>query len=355
MSSAARASAITAPPKPRVVSALSSMSARTSRSTSSGGGCRSVTSTARPRPPRPLSSASRPATQPPLALPGGPAKRVGTTRLTASVVLSRRGGRDLEVGDQPGVRRLPVVGAQHRRRVDGHEELPRTQAGVALDQRAAVLRDPDRRAEQCLGGGCAEADDDVGVDDPQLLDQPRAAGRDVPQLRRLVDPSLAGPGLGELEVLHRIRPVGDGAVDAGLVDGLDQQPPGRPDERGALLVLDVPRLLADEDEPGVARAGREHRLGGRLPQLAAPAAGGGGPEPVEVGTRRHEVLRCHGVHSAPSGAGRSPTSLCPCALSATRRRAPSVRRYRACRWWEVPRVRWAGRTRMTAGARECPA
>ena len=63
---------------------------------------------------------------------------------------------------------------------------------------------------------------------------------------------------------------------------------GRTDERSALLVLDVARLLTDEHEPGVRRSLSEHRLGRVLVERAPGAAGRRRCELGQVIRRRDE-------------------------------------------------------------------
>jgi hypothetical protein len=121
----------------------------------------------------------------------------------------------------------------------------------------------------------------------------------VDPIRGLVDPPLAGSVLGEAEVFDRIRPVHLVAGQPGLLDGLHEQPAGRPDERRTLPVLLVARLLADQHDPGRRRPGREHGLGGRFPQLAAAAAPRRGPQLVEAGPRWDEVGGAHRSAGAP--------------------------------------------------------
>src|SRR4051794_13485447 len=92
------------------------------------------------------------------------------------------------------------------------------------------------------------------------------------------------PALGrrlEPEVLHGIGDVDVAAVDPGVAERLVQHPPGRTDERLALAVLLVTRLFPDHDHAGGLRAFTEHRLRGRLPEFARPAAGRGPAQPVE--------------------------------------------------------------------------
>ena len=57
----------------------------------------------------------------------------------------------------------------------------------------------------------------------------------------------------------------------GALEPLVQDAPRRTHERVALDVLAVAGLLADQHQPGVARALAEHRLGGVLPELARSA------------------------------------------------------------------------------------
>jgi len=89
---------------------------------------------------------------------------------------------------------------------------------VGLDRDTAVLADPELPSEQGLGGGSAEADEHLWLQQRELGVEPRAAGRDLRGVRLLVDPPFAA-GL-PLEVLDDIGDVGQLAVDPGLLQGL---------------------------------------------------------------------------------------------------------------------------------------
>src|SRR3954451_3183185 len=113
----------------------------------------------------------------------------------------------------------------------------------------------------------------------------------------------------EPEVLHRVRDVGVPAVDVRVGQRLVQQAPGRADERLALAVLLVAGLLTDEDDPGGLGALAEHGLGGRLPQLAGPAAGRGLAQPGQAHPDRRlrrVVLAAHALIAPEWRPFRSP-------------------------------------------------
>jgi len=98
--------------------------------------------------------------------------------------------------------------------------------------------------------------------------------------RPLVQPALAA--LDVLEVLDRVGDVGRLAVDAGLGQRPVEDPPGRADERPALLLL-VARLLADErDRPPTGPSPSTARvppttIGGAaaIRRLSSPSVRGG--------------------------------------------------------------------------------
>lgn len=138
-----------------------------------------------------------------------------------------------------------------------------------LQHGATLGPDPDRPAEHRPAGGGSQADHHVGVDHGQLRLQPRVAGDEVPQLRRLVDAPL--PRLAVAEVLHGVGQVDLGPVQPGLHQGVREHLSGGADEGLALPVLPVTGLLPHEHDAGGGRPLRQHGLGRVLPQLA-PAA-----------------------------------------------------------------------------------
>src|SRR5581483_5090689 len=179
---------------------------------------------------------------------------------------------ELEVGDEGvhlSVARVVVTLTQDRARVDRRRHVRRE---VRLDPAAPLLRHAELLAEQRLRRGRAQTDDDVGLHHRELRVEPRPARGLLAPRRLRVDPPLASRL--PLEMLNRIRHVRRGAVDTGELERLVQQAPGRADERAPRAILLVARLLADEDDARVVGALAEHRLRPRLPERAAPAAGG---------------------------------------------------------------------------------
>src|SRR5688572_27072733 len=90
--------------------------------------------------------------------------------------------------------------------------------------------------------------------------------------RRLVQAALAARL--PLEVLDRVGDVQVLALDARGLQRPVEQASGRPDERQALAVLLVARLLADQHDPGVGVAGAEHSLRRVGPERAIVALAG---------------------------------------------------------------------------------
>src|SRR4029079_12209686 len=100
----------------------------------------------------------------------------------------------------------------------------------------------------------------------ELRLEPAMARVDLHRVRLRVEAPLAAwlP----LEVLHRVRDVDVVLRDACLLERGVEDPPRGSDERMALLILLIARLLADEHEPRVRRAFAEDRLRGVLVQMA---------------------------------------------------------------------------------------
>ena len=67
---------------------------------------------------------------------------------------------------------------------------------VGLDERSSVVGQAERPAQQRLGGGRAQADQDAGLHQPELGLQPGAASRDLFGCRFLVYPPFRFLNLG---------------------------------------------------------------------------------------------------------------------------------------------------------------
>src|SRR5262249_11451034 len=122
--------------------------------------------------------------------------------------------------------------------------------------------------------------------DRELRLEPGTAGADLDRARRLVDTALGRPN--ELEVLDG---VGDVDVDAGkarLPERAVEHFARGSDERRALEVLLIARLLSDEDSARGGRPFSENGLCRVAPQLASAAALGRAGELEEVGRVRDE-------------------------------------------------------------------
>ncbi len=118
---------------------------------------------------------------------------------------------------------------------------------------------------------------------------------------------LPGPLGLEAEVLHRVGDIDVAAIQPDLVDRPLQQPAGRADERDALAVLLVTRLLADQRDPRGQRTRREHDLGRVLVQLAGGTGSGRGPQLLDGRVRRrvggrHVGARCSRGRPTPRSA-----------------------------------------------------
>src|SRR5690349_16736503 len=134
-----------------------------------------------------------------------------------------------------------------------------------------MLGQAELAAQHRLRRGGAHADDQPGMGSRQLRLQPRAAGFDLVRARLLMDPqfALADP----LEVFDRVGDVNRAALDSGLLQRLVENLARRADERMALKVFLVARLLADQHDLRILRAFSEDGLSGVAPQVASLAAG----------------------------------------------------------------------------------
>src|SRR5262245_3876067 len=90
-----------------------------------------------------------------------------------------------------------------------------------VEDLAAIERELDREAEQRAGRRRSEADQEAWTDEAQLFVDPRLAGVDLGDGRRLVDAPLAAAF--EAEVLDRVGQVDVLAIDADLVEDRVEQ------------------------------------------------------------------------------------------------------------------------------------
>jgi hypothetical protein len=91
-----------------------------------------------------------------------------------------------------------------------------------------------------------------------------------------------------LEMLHRVGRVDVVVIDTGVLEALPQHRTGGTDERYAALVLDIARLLADEDQRSRQRTLAEHRLSGVAEQRATLTSECGFGERLDAPRVRHE-------------------------------------------------------------------
>src|SRR5579862_4179424 len=121
-----------------------------------------------------------------------------------------------------------------------------------------MLGDAEGRTEHRLRRGRAHEDQEARPHGLDLGVQPRPAGADLLAVRLLMEPPLAAPD--PPEMLDGVSDVDAGARDAGRLEALVEDAARRSDERLALHVLAIPRLLADEHHRGLPRAVAEHGL-----------------------------------------------------------------------------------------------
>jgi hypothetical protein len=148
--------------------------------------------------------------------------------------------------------------------------MDRDEAGAGIEIRpASKPRDRKRFAGEGQDRRGAERDDEPGVHEFQLLIQPPPVVLDLACRRLLVDAALSA--LLELEVLDGIGDVDAASVDAGIRHRPLQELAGGSNERPALPVFLVARLLANEGDRSAdgtfakdrTRRARHQRLGCR--------------------------------------------------------------------------------------------
>src|SRR5204862_6342605 len=132
-----------------------------------------------------------------------------------------------------------------------------------------------------------------------------------------------------LEMLHGVRTVDRPRFDAGRLEAPVEQPPGGADERVALAVLLVARLLADQHEGSVSRPFAEDGLGGIAPELAAAARLHRLAHAAKTPALGHVALRTLGTdgrhRACPSRGARPRTGRAPSPGPLQRRRRWALR------------------------------
>src|SRR5688500_7111332 len=123
-----------------------------------------------------------------------------------SAAAAQLASHHLEVADELFRRQCPCFGvrcAKDRRWVNGrHDDV----GVLRLDRLPSILRDTERLAEQCLGRGGAEADDDFRLDEGDLELEPGVAGGDLGGGGLLVSAPRAPTGPCALDSLATRRP-----------------------------------------------------------------------------------------------------------------------------------------------------
>jgi len=159
--------------------------------------------------------------------------------------------------------------AQNRRRMRRGDDVRRK---VRFDRSSPVAGDPKIPAEKRLSCARAKTHQHVRLHDFQFGVEPRTAGLDFRLSRLLVNPALAALRCCPLEVLHYIRHVNFGAIDACFGEHFVQQSSCGADERVTCLVLLIARLFPDKHDAGALRPFAKHCLRGRFPKIASFAA-----------------------------------------------------------------------------------
>src|SRR5207248_11187039 len=123
---------------------------------------------------------------------------------------------------------------------------------------------------EALGSRRAGEHEDRRLDGRNLSSEPGPAGADLRRIGLLVESTFA---LGfPLEVLDRIGDIHTRSVDSGSGEGLVEQAACRANERFALDVFPVTRLLADKQHFGVRGSLTKDRLRACLVEVTGLAA-----------------------------------------------------------------------------------
>src|SRR5207244_282437 len=162
-----------------------------------------------------------------------------------------------------------VLAPEHGRGMVGGDRLGRP---ARRREMAAVLRDPERVAEDRAGRRGAEADENLWLDQGQLGFEPRTTSLELVRPWRLMDSALL-------------------ALETRFGQRLVKHLAGRTDERRAMPIFLITRLFSDEHDPGGGRASAEDGLRGMAIQIAAGTARRGRDELAERGAGGYERRR----------------------------------------------------------------
>ena len=176
---------------------------------------------------------------------------------------------------------------------------------LGVEDLTAVLRDLEGSAKDRLSGRGAQTDEHLRPHDRQLRIEPWPARRDVRHRRFAMDTSL--PARFPTKVLNRVGDVHLVAIEPGVGEAPVEQFPGWTDERMALQVLTVTRLLTDDHHPSRGGAFTKDGLRAEVVEVAPGADLGCTLELLEIEPRWEEGLRgwvlVSHVSFVPRGAG----------------------------------------------------
>lgn len=119
---------------------------------------------------------------------------------------------------------------------------------VWVEELAAVAGEAEVSAEEGLGGGGAEGDDDAWLEEAEFFDEPGAAGGDFGPVGFGVEAAFAAGSGGPFKMFDGVGEVDSGAVDACGVEGFIEEATGGSNEGLTGEVFVVTGLFADEDE-----------------------------------------------------------------------------------------------------------
>src|SRR5260370_38398320 len=134
---------------------------------------------------------------------------------------------------------------------------------------APLPGDPESRAENGLRRCRTHCHDEVGLNDPQFLFQPRTARCDFARVRLLMNPAFSA-GL-PFEVLHSVRDVNLRPIDSSVRERAIHNFASRTYEWFARDIFVIARLLANQHHRYALGTFAKNRLGRSLVQMTSSA------------------------------------------------------------------------------------